>query len=77
MTFAIGISLIKNRASHSLSRNTETFFVPAGLSASERRTTSKVRIARDPGGTGGRGIADRFCYADLPVTYLRVAQIGC
>jgi hypothetical protein len=30
-------------------------------------TGSKVRFARDPGGTGGRGIADRFCYADFPV----------
>src|ERR1700680_4651181 len=33
------------------------------------------RLGRDPGGTGGRGVADRFCYADFPVTYLRVAQL--
>ena len=39
------------------------------------QTGSKVRIVRDLGGTGGRGIADRFCYADFPVTYLRVAQL--
>jgi hypothetical protein len=38
-------------------------------------TGSKVRFARDPGGTGRRGIADRLRYADFALPIWQVARL--
>jgi hypothetical protein len=39
----------------------------AGMRPRELGRSNSFLFARNPGGTGGRGIADRFCYADFPV----------